>query len=149
MTVEASLEPFKLVWRGGVSGCDFPSQDWLWNKLATRTSTLLVYLTVQWNPSITDTIGTSKLVLLIEVSGSFSTIKMRKYQNGTRKVSLVARCPLFRVVLYKQFYCISIILIIINNYIINVILIEFFNVNHKYHFPSITNLQFSLLKYIL
>ena len=34
--------------------------------------------TVQWNPSITDTIGTSKLVLLIEVSfvkGSFNIIK--------------------------------------------------------------------------
>ncbi len=40
--------------------------------------------------------GHSKLVLLIEVrfvKGSFNTIK---YQNGTRKVSLVVRCPLFR-----------------------------------------------------
>ncbi len=49
---------------------------------------------VLWNPSITDTIGTSKLVLLIDVSfveGSFNIIK---YQNGTRKVSLVVRCPL-------------------------------------------------------
>ena len=58
-------------------------------------------LQIQWNPSITDTIGTSKLVLLIEVSfveGSFNIIK---YQNGTRKVSLVVRCPLFRGVLYK------------------------------------------------
>ncbi len=44
---------------------------------------------------ITDTIalGPSKLVLLLKVSfieGSFNIIK---YQNGTRKVSLVARCP--------------------------------------------------------
>ncbi len=54
------------------------------------------------NPSITDTIGTSKLVLLMEVSfveGSFNIIN---YQNGTRKVSLVVRCPLFRGVLYKR-----------------------------------------------
>ena len=28
-----------------------------------------------------------------------------KYQNGTRKVSLVVRCPLFRGVLYKGFHC--------------------------------------------
>ncbi len=43
---------------------------------------------------IMDTIGTSKLVLLIEVSfveGSFNVIK---YQNETRKVSLVVRCSL-------------------------------------------------------
>ncbi len=49
---------------------------------------------LQWNPSLTDTIGTSEPVLLIEVSfveGSFNIIK---YQNGTRKVSLVVRCPL-------------------------------------------------------
>ncbi len=46
-------------------------------------------------PSITDTIGTNKLiVLLMEVSfveGSFNIIK---YQIGTRKVSLVVRCLL-------------------------------------------------------
>ncbi len=51
---------------------------------------------IQWDTSISDTIGTSKLVLLIEVSfveGSFNIIK---YQNGTRKVFLIERCPLFR-----------------------------------------------------
>ncbi len=56
--------------------------------------------------AITDTIGTSKLVLLIEMSfveGSFNIIK---HQNGTNKVSLVVRCPLFRGVLYKGFHCI-------------------------------------------
>ncbi len=54
----------------------------------------------QWNPSITDTIETSNLVLLLEVSfveGSFNIIK---YQNGTRKVSLVVRSPLYGVTLY-------------------------------------------------
>ncbi len=62
-------------------------------------------LLIQWNPSITDTIGTSKLVFLRKVSfveGSFNIIK---YQNGTRKMSLVVRCPLFRGVLYKGFHC--------------------------------------------
>ncbi len=33
---------------------------------------------------------------------SFNIIK---YQNGTRKVSFVVRCPLFRGVLYKGFHC--------------------------------------------
>ncbi len=38
------------------------------------------------------------------VEGSFNIIK---YQNGTRKVSLVVRCPLFKGVLYKEgFHCI-------------------------------------------
>ncbi len=58
-----------------------------------------------------DTIGTSKLVLLMEVSfveGSFNIIK---YQNGTRKVSLVVRCPLLWGVLYKGFH----LIILINN----------------------------------
>ena len=67
---------------------------------------IIIIIIVQWNSSITDTIGTSKLVLLIEVSfveGSFNIIK---YQNGTRQVSLVVRCPLSRGVLYKGlFHC--------------------------------------------
>ncbi len=55
-----------------------------------------VHVYIQWSPSIMDTIGTSKLVLLMEASeGSI------KNQNGTRKVSLVVRCPLFRGVLYN------------------------------------------------
>ncbi len=61
------------------------------------------------------TIGTSNLVLLIEVSfveGSFNIIK---YQNGTRKVSLVVRCPLFRGVLYKGLHCTCIVHITTTN----------------------------------
>ena len=38
------------------------------------------------------------------VEGSFNIIK---YQNGTRKVSLVVRCPLFRGVIYKVLHCTS------------------------------------------
>ncbi len=41
-----------------------------------------------------DTIGTSKLVLLIEVSFVEGPFNILKYQIGTRKVSLVVRCPL-------------------------------------------------------
>ncbi len=48
-----------------------------------------------------DTIGTSKLVLLIEVSFVEGPFNIINYQNGTRKVSLVVRCPLFRCVFYK------------------------------------------------
>ncbi len=73
--------------------------------------TVYRHIQLQWNPSITDTIGTSKCVLLIEVSfveGSFNIIK---YQNGTSKVSLVVRCPLFRGALYKGFHCITIVTI--------------------------------------
>ena len=46
--------------------------------------------------STTDTNRTSKLVLLMEVSfveGSF-ICNIIKYQNGTRNMSLVVRCPL-------------------------------------------------------
>ncbi len=39
--------------------------------------------------------GTSKLVLLMEVSFVEGSFNMIKYQNGTRKVSLVVRCPIY------------------------------------------------------
>ncbi len=41
-----------------------------------------------------DTIGTSKLVLLIEVSFVEGSFNITEYQNGIRNVSLVVRCPL-------------------------------------------------------
>ncbi len=66
---------------------------------------MYIIRSIQWNPSITDTIGTSKLVLLIEVSFVERSFNIIKYRNGTRKVSLVVRCPLFRGVLYKGFHC--------------------------------------------
>ena len=39
-----------------------------------------------------DTIETSKLVILMEVSFVEGSYNIIKYQNGTRKVSLVVRC---------------------------------------------------------
>ena len=63
-----------------------------------------IYITHR-NLSITDTIGTSELVLLIEMSFIEGFFNIINYQNGTRIVSLVARCPLFRGVLYKGFHC--------------------------------------------
>ncbi len=48
-----------------------------------------------------DTIGTNKLILLIDVFFVEWSFNIIKYQNGTRKVSLVIRSPLFRGVLYK------------------------------------------------
>ncbi len=39
----------------------------------------------------------SRLVLLIEVSFVEGSSNIIKYQNGTRKVSLVGRCPLYVV----------------------------------------------------
>ena len=51
-----------------------------------------------------DTIETSKHLMEESfVEGSFNIIK---YRNGTREVSLVVRCPLFRGVLSKGFHCI-------------------------------------------
>ncbi len=57
---------------------------------------------LQWNPCVMD-IGTSKPVLLIEVSFVEGSVNIIRYQNRTRKVSLVVRCPLFKGILYKGF----------------------------------------------
>ncbi len=54
--------------------------DMLYNSGDTFcTCTYYILYKIQWNPSITDTIGTSKLVLLMELSfveGSFKIIEI-------------------------------------------------------------------------
>ena len=47
-----------------------------------------------WNPSITDTIGTSKLAFLMEVSFVEESLSIKMGQ--VKCPSLVVRCPLFR-----------------------------------------------------
>ncbi len=44
---------------------------------------------------------------LMEVSSVEGSFNIIKNQNGTRQVSLVVRCPLFRGVLYKGVHCSS------------------------------------------
>ncbi len=57
-----------------------------------------LYSIIQGTPLLWTPLGpVSKLVLLMEVS----FIRINYYQNGTRKESLVVRCPLLGVPMYR------------------------------------------------
>ncbi len=73
-------------WCGQVNGLSFENNEFGKSKFI---NCVIYYMFYTVEPLLTDTIGTSKLVLLMEVS----FVNIIKYQNGTRKVSLVVRCP--------------------------------------------------------
>jgi hypothetical protein len=62
-SVDALLGPFKLTWKGGVNGCGYDLQDWNWNKIKNRTSTLIL----QREPKASLTLEHQSPVLLTEL----------------------------------------------------------------------------------
>ena len=117
-TFEVSIKNIKKLWRSEVRLVKIRLKPSLVFKELTYNTHSLFFMWMSayhWNglydstlySGTPDTIGTSKCVLLIEVSFVEGSFNILKYQNGTSKVSLVVRCPLFRGVLYKGIHCIT------------------------------------------
>ena len=60
---------------------------------------------IQWNPSIPDTLGTSKSVQIMGVSSFQGYFWTKKAPLGLLWVSWIARCPHFRGVHSEGFHC--------------------------------------------
>ncbi len=75
--------------------------EWYTSRVLTMNVEHVFGRHIQWNPSsITDTPLRSANCPFNGLSFVEGSISIIKYQNWTRKMSLVARCPLFRGVLY-------------------------------------------------